>query len=122
MAGIVLNSVGTALRTPEVESAARKKITGEVPATKNEKDNATQFLNDLKNFNEQLANDEKILDTSGRLLNLVNATEKQLTRFQNAVNGKTDSYMKDQAKAQIAASNLQRAMGETADRMGIDPK
>ena len=103
------------------EAAANEKVSSKT-STKEEKNKAENFLKNLQDFNEQLPDSEKILDTNGRLINAANASPDRLENFQNAVSGGVNSRMKDQVKARSAALNLQESMGKTADRMGIDPK
>lgn len=103
------------------EAAATAEVSN-ANSTKEEKDKAGQFLKDLRDFNEQLPDDEKILDANGRLINATNAASDRLENFQNAVNGTVNSSMKDPAKAKLPVSRLQKAMGGTAKSMGIDAK
>ena len=103
------------------ETAASEKVNNQT-LTKEEKEKAAKFLSNLREFNEQLPETEKILDANGRLINAVNATPDQLENFQNAVSGGSNSRMKDQIKARQLAEEMQKVMGETANRMGIDPK
>ncbi|MBC7795775.1 MAG: hypothetical protein H7Z37_02755 [Pyrinomonadaceae bacterium] len=104
------------------ESAATAKVNGQTPATNEEKAKAAEFLKDLRDFNDQLKDGEKILDGNGRLIVAGTAEEIQLARFQDAVSGAGNSSMKNHAQGRQIAEKLQKAMGETANRMGINPK
>ncbi len=57
--------------------------TGKKPADPEKKKKAIQFISDLKTYNNELKDDEKILDNDGRSINFGEMSEKQINSVEN---------------------------------------
>jgi hypothetical protein len=92
---------------------ANQIVTGEKPSTPQQQKQAVKFLNALRDYNEALLDEHKILDSKGRLLNGATATPVQRGLMSNTISAGTTIPMKDEAQAQAAAEVLASEMKDT---------
>lgn len=85
------------------EADAYEIDSGQKPASKEQKEKARQFIQAVKDFNNELPPDRKILGTNGRLIAPSTASLNQLNSMQFAKDGTTNSNFLDESKAKKAA-------------------
>jgi hypothetical protein len=88
------------------EQIANGIVSGQIKASSEQKLKAIDFLKDLKIYNEELADDEKILDSNGRLLDSDTVNKNQKPNMDNVVIGLGNSNMKNEQKGVEASKQM----------------